>query len=71
MIMHVSMKTCGVCISRSIFDMTKPPSLKFYTKVTDESQQREVENVYVAISEVVAITPDQGFRIGRSRSLDD
>lgn len=49
----------------------KHPSVKFYVRLSDAGEPREVKNVYVATSEVIAITPVQGFRIGRSQSLED
>jgi hypothetical protein len=58
-----------VKIHANVFDLTQPPSVKFYTRVVDNSERHEVTNVYVAISEVVAIIPDEGLRSDRKRSL--
>jgi hypothetical protein len=53
------------------FDLKQKPSVKFYVRVTDESEPHEVINVYVATSEVIAITPAEGLRYERRRSLQD
>lgn len=53
------------------FDLKAKPSVKFYLKLSDAGEPREVKNVYVATSEVIAIIPAQGLRIGRSQSLED
>lgn len=58
-----------VKIHANVFDLTQPPSVKFYTRVVDNSERHEVKNVYVAISEVIAIIPDEGLRADRKRSL--
>ena len=58
-----------VKIHANVFDLTHPPSVKFYTRVVDNSERHEVKNVYVAISEVIAIIPDGGLRADRKRSL--
>lgn len=52
-----------------VFDLTQPPSVKFYTRIENHSELHEVKNIYVATSEVIAIAPSLGLRADRLRSF--
>jgi len=54
-----------------VFDMLKPPSIRFHVRRTLDGQLYEVKNVYVAISEVIGIAPAEGLRYERRRALED
>jgi hypothetical protein len=60
-----------VDIYAPVFDMSQPPSLKFHVRRTLSGELFEVKNVYVAISEVIAIAPAEGLRYERKRALED
>jgi hypothetical protein len=53
------------------FDRSQSPSIKFYLRVADNRPSQELKNIYVAASEVKAITPLEGLRFERKRSLKD
>jgi hypothetical protein len=58
-----------VKVHANVFDLAHPPGVMFYTRIEDESQLSQVRNIYVAVSEVVAIIPDKGLHSDRKRSL--
>jgi hypothetical protein len=60
-----------VNIYAHVFDITKQPGVKFYTRIEDQNELHEVNDIYVATSEVVAIMPGNGLRKERRRSFRD